>query len=174
MIREGRGGRHRKFTFRLLHPDRAAKALSEKGGRLSLTAKAECPPASSTCTRPNSQAAMSDPIFTRYEAHSFTVLYSHNKVGGSSTPTSSSISIARMTASMDCNPYFENGASGYAVLHPKRCRNTLNQPLLHLIQIFGLRHNLIPRSRCSAPTLKAAPQLLPRAAALTENIRLSR
>jgi predicted ArsR family transcriptional regulator len=40
VIREGRGGRHRKFTFRLLHPDRAAKALSEKGGGLSLTAKA--------------------------------------------------------------------------------------------------------------------------------------
>jgi hypothetical protein len=40
------------------------------------------------------------------------VLYSHNKVGGSSTPTSSSISIARMTASMDCKPYFDNGASG--------------------------------------------------------------
>src|SRR6202020_2093402 len=58
------------------------------------------------------QAAMSDPIFTRYEAHSFTVVYSHSKVGGSSTPTSSSISIARMTASIDCNPYFENGASG--------------------------------------------------------------
>jgi hypothetical protein len=40
VIREGRGGRHRKFTFRLLNPDRAAKALSEKGGGLSLTAKA--------------------------------------------------------------------------------------------------------------------------------------
>src|SRR6202020_2574468 len=61
------------------------------------------------------QAAMSDPIFTRYEAHSFTVVYSHSKVGGSSTPTSSSISIARMTASMDCKPYFDNGASGSIV-----------------------------------------------------------
>jgi hypothetical protein len=32
VMREGRGGAHRKFTFTLLHPDRAATALKEKGG----------------------------------------------------------------------------------------------------------------------------------------------
>ena len=32
VLREGRGGAHREFTYRLLRPDRAAKALSEKGG----------------------------------------------------------------------------------------------------------------------------------------------
>jgi hypothetical protein len=32
VMREGRGGAHRKFTFTLLHPDRAATALREKGG----------------------------------------------------------------------------------------------------------------------------------------------
>jgi hypothetical protein len=35
VIREGRGGPYREFTFRLLRPDLAAKALSEKGGGLS-------------------------------------------------------------------------------------------------------------------------------------------
>ena len=35
VIREGRGGAHRQFTYRLLRPDLAAKALSEKGGGLS-------------------------------------------------------------------------------------------------------------------------------------------
>jgi hypothetical protein len=38
VVREGRGGAHRQFTYRLLRPDRAAKALGEKGG---LTAKSE-------------------------------------------------------------------------------------------------------------------------------------
>jgi hypothetical protein len=35
VIREGRSGPHREFTFRLVRPDLAAKALSEKGGGLS-------------------------------------------------------------------------------------------------------------------------------------------
>ena len=30
VVREGRGGAHRHFTYRLLRPDRAAKALKEK------------------------------------------------------------------------------------------------------------------------------------------------
>ena len=34
VVREGRGGAHRKFTYRLLRPDVAAKALGEKGGGL--------------------------------------------------------------------------------------------------------------------------------------------
>ena len=37
--REGRGGPHREFTYRLPRPDRAAKALSEKGGGLSRFAR---------------------------------------------------------------------------------------------------------------------------------------
>ena len=32
VLREGRGGAHREFTYRLLRPDLAAKALGEKGG----------------------------------------------------------------------------------------------------------------------------------------------
>jgi DNA-binding Lrp family transcriptional regulator len=32
VIREGRGGAHRAFTYRVLRPDLALKALSEKGG----------------------------------------------------------------------------------------------------------------------------------------------
>jgi hypothetical protein len=32
VIREGRGGAHRKFTYKLVRPDLAAKALAEKGG----------------------------------------------------------------------------------------------------------------------------------------------
>jgi hypothetical protein len=39
VIREGGGGAHRQFTYRLLCPDLAAKALSEKGGGLSRAAK---------------------------------------------------------------------------------------------------------------------------------------
>jgi hypothetical protein len=39
VIREGRGGAHRQFTYRLLRPDLAPKALSEKGGGLSRAAK---------------------------------------------------------------------------------------------------------------------------------------
>jgi hypothetical protein len=39
VVREGRGGAHREFTYRLLRPDRAAKALNEKGGGLSGVAK---------------------------------------------------------------------------------------------------------------------------------------
>jgi hypothetical protein len=34
VIREGRGGPHRQFTYRLLRPDIATKALGEKGGGL--------------------------------------------------------------------------------------------------------------------------------------------
>ena len=32
VARDGRGGAHREFTYRLLRPDLAAKALGEKGG----------------------------------------------------------------------------------------------------------------------------------------------
>jgi hypothetical protein len=32
VVREGRGGAHRKFTYRLVRSDLAAKALGEKGG----------------------------------------------------------------------------------------------------------------------------------------------
>jgi hypothetical protein len=32
VLREGRGGAHRKFTYKLVRPDIAAKALGEKGG----------------------------------------------------------------------------------------------------------------------------------------------
>ena len=32
VVREGRGGPHREFTYRLLRPDIAAKALGERGG----------------------------------------------------------------------------------------------------------------------------------------------
>jgi hypothetical protein len=39
VVREGRGGAHREFTYRLLRPDRAAEALNEKGGGLSRVAK---------------------------------------------------------------------------------------------------------------------------------------
>jgi hypothetical protein len=39
VVREGRGGAHRQFTYRLLRPDLAARALSEKGGGLSRAAK---------------------------------------------------------------------------------------------------------------------------------------
>jgi predicted transcriptional regulator len=38
VVREGRGGGHREFTYRLVRPDVAAKALREKGG-LARTAK---------------------------------------------------------------------------------------------------------------------------------------
>jgi hypothetical protein len=38
-LHEGRGGAHREFTYRLLRPERAAKALAEKGGGLSRSAK---------------------------------------------------------------------------------------------------------------------------------------
>jgi hypothetical protein len=40
VLREGRGGAHREFTYRLLRPDHAAKTLSEKGGGLSRRASA--------------------------------------------------------------------------------------------------------------------------------------
>jgi hypothetical protein len=39
VLREGRGGAHRKFTYKLLRPELAAKALREKGG-LARAAKA--------------------------------------------------------------------------------------------------------------------------------------
>jgi hypothetical protein len=41
VIREGRGGANRQFTYRLLRPDLAAKALGEKGGGLSRAAKVD-------------------------------------------------------------------------------------------------------------------------------------
>jgi hypothetical protein len=33
VVRDGRGGAHRKFTYRLLQPNIPAKALGKKGGR---------------------------------------------------------------------------------------------------------------------------------------------
>ena len=39
VIRENRGRAHREFTYKLLRPDLAAKALAEKGGGLSQAAK---------------------------------------------------------------------------------------------------------------------------------------
>jgi hypothetical protein len=39
VVRENRGRAHREFTYKLLRPDRAAKALSEKGGGLARAAK---------------------------------------------------------------------------------------------------------------------------------------
>jgi hypothetical protein len=39
VLREGKGGAHRKLTYKLLHPDLAAKAIGEKGG-LARAAKA--------------------------------------------------------------------------------------------------------------------------------------
>jgi hypothetical protein len=35
VVREVRGGAHRRYTYQLLRPERAARALSEKGGGLS-------------------------------------------------------------------------------------------------------------------------------------------
>jgi hypothetical protein len=35
VAREGRGGAHREYTYRLVRPEQAARALSEKGGGLS-------------------------------------------------------------------------------------------------------------------------------------------
>ena len=32
VVRKGKGGRHREFTYRLARPDLAAQALGEKGG----------------------------------------------------------------------------------------------------------------------------------------------
>jgi hypothetical protein len=34
VVREGRGGSHCEFTYRLVRPDRAGKAIGEKGGGL--------------------------------------------------------------------------------------------------------------------------------------------
>jgi hypothetical protein len=39
VVREGKGGAHREHTYRLLRPDRAAKALNEMGGGLSRAPK---------------------------------------------------------------------------------------------------------------------------------------
>jgi hypothetical protein len=41
VVREGRGGPNREFTYRLVRPDRVAKAISEKGGGLAGAAKRE-------------------------------------------------------------------------------------------------------------------------------------
>jgi predicted ArsR family transcriptional regulator len=41
VVREGRGGRNREFTYRLVRPDRMAEAISEKGGGLSGASKRE-------------------------------------------------------------------------------------------------------------------------------------
>jgi predicted ArsR family transcriptional regulator len=38
VVGEGRGGAHREFTYRLVRPDLAAKALGEKGGGLARAA----------------------------------------------------------------------------------------------------------------------------------------
>jgi hypothetical protein len=39
VVRNGRGGAYREFTYRLVPPARAAKALGEKGGGLGRAAK---------------------------------------------------------------------------------------------------------------------------------------
>jgi hypothetical protein len=39
VVREGRGRSHREFTYKLVRPDRAKKAIGETGGGLSRAAK---------------------------------------------------------------------------------------------------------------------------------------
>jgi hypothetical protein len=41
VVREGRGRPHREFTYKLVRPDRAAKAIGETGGALSRGPKRE-------------------------------------------------------------------------------------------------------------------------------------
>jgi hypothetical protein len=41
VVREGRGRSHREFTYKLVRPDRAAKAIGETGGGLARAAKRE-------------------------------------------------------------------------------------------------------------------------------------
>jgi hypothetical protein len=41
VVREGRGRPHREFTYKLVRPDRAAKAIGEAGGALSRGPKKE-------------------------------------------------------------------------------------------------------------------------------------
>jgi hypothetical protein len=41
VVREGRGRAHREFTYKLVRPDRAAKAIGETGGGLARAAKRE-------------------------------------------------------------------------------------------------------------------------------------
>jgi hypothetical protein len=41
VVRAGRGRSHREFTYKLVRPDRAAKAIGETGGGLSRAAKRE-------------------------------------------------------------------------------------------------------------------------------------
>jgi hypothetical protein len=41
VVREGRGRAHREFTYKLVRPDRAAKAIGETGGGLAHAAKRE-------------------------------------------------------------------------------------------------------------------------------------
>ncbi|HEY6732622.1 MAG TPA: hypothetical protein VI256_02315 [Roseiarcus sp.] len=62
VLRDGKGGAHREFTYTLLHPNRAAEALTQKGG-LSLAAKE---------TRPSRQL-VSEPVASvaRQRRHSF-------------------------------------------------------------------------------------------------------
>jgi hypothetical protein len=43
VMREGKGGPYRRFTYTLLHPERAAAALKAKGGGLSVSAKQQRP-----------------------------------------------------------------------------------------------------------------------------------
>jgi hypothetical protein len=44
VVRENRGRAHREFTYKLLRPDLAAKALAEKGGGLARAAKVRSEP----------------------------------------------------------------------------------------------------------------------------------
>jgi hypothetical protein len=62
VLRDGKGGAHREFIYTLLHPNRAADALTQKGG-LSLAAKE---------TRPSRQL-VSEPVASvaRQRRHSF-------------------------------------------------------------------------------------------------------
>ncbi len=61
VLRDGKGGAHREFTYALLLPNRAAEALTEKGG-LSLAAKAT-----------KDFSTLSDPVASaaRQRRHSF-------------------------------------------------------------------------------------------------------
>ena len=58
VLRDGKGGAHREFTYTLLRPNRAAQALTEKGG-LSLAAKAakETRPPPQLLSKPVASAA---------------------------------------------------------------------------------------------------------------------
>jgi hypothetical protein len=58
VLRGGKGGAHRKFTYTLLRPDRAAEALKEKGGLApAASAAKETRPLPGTLSDPVASAA---------------------------------------------------------------------------------------------------------------------